>query len=270
MIGIFDSGVGGLSILRTIQKNLPEYSFCYLADQAHVPYGVRPLRDIQTYSIEISRWLISQGARLIVIACNTASGAALQRVRKIFPEIPFVGLVPAVKPAAEQTQTGKIAVLATAGTFRGKLYLNVKNQYAKQVIVYQETCPGLVKQIENGEVNNPTTIQNLRDTLTPLLENGIDKVVLGCTHYPFAAQVIQDIVGPQVEIIDPAPAIVKRVAHMLELNHILPENPKSERFISTDTSDTLQNAISNLLHDNNRTVEFLQWSSEMKLNEITG
>ena len=269
MIGVFDSGVGGLSILREIRNALPHYSYCYLADQTHVPYGARSYQEIREFSVAISNWLISQGAKLIVVACNTASGAALQHLRQVFPDTPFVGLVPPVKPAAEQTKSGKIAVLATSVTLQGKLYLNVKTKFAGQVIIYQDTCSGLVSQIEKGEIEHPTTRYILQKALELPLQQGIDKVVLGCTHYPFVTSVIQEIVGDSVELIDPAPAIARHAAHLLKTYQILPDNIKVERFVSTDNSEKLQNAIKNLLHEDHHTVESIYWTEKLTLNSYS-
>ena len=265
MIGVFDSGVGGLSILREIRHALPQYSYCYLADQTHVPYGSRTYPEIQKFSVEITKWLISQGAKLIVVACNTASGAALQHLRQVFPDIPFVGLVPPVKPAAEHTKTGRIAVLATSVTLRGNLYLNAKRKFAGQVVIFQDTCSGLVSQIEKGEIEHPTTRHILQKALKLPLQQGIDKVVLGCTHYPFAASVIQEIVGESIELIDPAPAIARHAARLLETHQILPDDVKMERFVSTDNSDKLQSAIKNLLHEDHHFVESVFWDEKVTL-----
>jgi len=264
MIGIFDSGVGGLSILRAINTLLPNQSFVYLADQAHVPYGPRSTMQIRSFVVAITQYLIDQGVKLVVIACNTASGAALQHVREQFPQIPIVGLVPAIKPAAEQTLSGKIAVLATPGTFHGKLYLNVKNQHAKNVIVYQNTCPGLVEQIEKGELTTPATRAILESALLPLLPKGIDKVVLGCTHYPFVAPLIQNIVGSQIDLIDPAPAIARRVKHVLDENHLLADESTSpiQRFISTHDPQSLTASLKFLLDRSDDVVELIQWNEK--------
>ena len=214
-IGIFDSGVGGLSVLREIQAQLPHEDLIFLADQAHVPYGPRPLQQVRDFSEGITHFLLEQGAKLIVVACNTASAAALYHLRAIFPEIPFVGMEPAVKPAAEQTQSGVVGVLATPATFQGELYASVIERFANGVTVLQDTCPGLVGQIEKGELNTSATRAILEGALNPMLEKDIDRVVMGCTHYPFVIPLIQEIVGPHVEVIDPAPAVARQVARVL-------------------------------------------------------
>ena len=214
-IGVFDSGVGGLSVLREIRRQFPQENLIYLADQQHVPYGPRPLAQVRHFSEAITRFLLNQGAKLIVVACNTASAAALYKLRETFPEIPFVGMEPAVKPAAEQTQTGVVGVLATPATFQGRLYASVIERFANGVSVLQDTCPGLVAQIEKGELESAKTRAILERALTPMLDKGIDRVVMGCTHYPFVIPLIREIVGPGILVIDPAPAVARQVGRVL-------------------------------------------------------
>lgn len=215
-IGIFDSGVGGLSVLREIRAQLPGEPLIYFADQGHVPYGPRPLEEVRAFSEEITRFLIAQGAKLIVVACNTASAAALHYLRGKFPNVPFVGMEPAVKPAAEQTQSGVVGVLATPATFQGALYASVVERFAHGVTVLQDTCPGLVVQIERGALDTAETRAILEKALHPMLERGIDTVVLGCTHYPFVIPLIRQVVGDSARVIDPAPAVARQVKRVLE------------------------------------------------------
>jgi len=215
-IGVFDSGVGGLSVLRAIRRLMPGERIIYLGDQGHVPYGPRPMREVQDFSEQITRFLLAKGSRLIVVACNTASAAALQYLRATFPSVPFVGMEPAVKPAAEQTHSGVVGVLATPATFMGALYASVLERFAQGVTVLQDTCPGLVGQIEKGELESPETKTILMAALAPMLEKGIDTVVLGCTHYPFVIPQIKKIVGENVRVIDPAPAVARQAMRLLE------------------------------------------------------
>lgn len=215
MIGFFDSGVGGLSVLRAVWQELPGQPVLYLADQAHVPYGPRPLEEVRRFSVEVSRFLIEQGANLVVVACNAASAAALHHLRQVFPTMPFVGMEPAVKPAAEQTHSRVVGVLATPATFQGALYASVVERFASDVTLLQDTCPGLVAQIEAGELTSLRTRAILEAALLPMLAKNIDTVVLGCTHYPFVIPLIQEIVGPQVRVIDPAPAVARQVHRLL-------------------------------------------------------
>ena len=215
-IGIFDSGVGGLSVLQEIRKQMPEESIIYFGDQGHVPYGPRPLQQVRDFSEGITRYLLDKGAKLIVVACNAASAAALTYLRETVSNISFVGMEPAVKPAAEHTETGVVGVLATPATFQGKLYASVVERFAAGVRLLQNTCPGLVQQIELGELDSPKTRAILEAALRPMLEQDIDTVVLGCTHYPFVIPVIQQIVGEKIRVIDPAPAVARQAGHLLE------------------------------------------------------
>jgi glutamate racemase len=223
-IGVFDSGVGGLSVLRELKAQYPQEDFIYLADQAHVPYGSRPLEQVRAFSEGITRYFLEEQAdtpagrraKLVVVACNTASAAALRHLRQVFPGVPFVGMEPAVKPAAEYTHSGVVGVLATPATFQGALYASVVERFAYGVNVLQDTCPGLVAQIEQGDLQSDETRAILQAALAPMLSQGIDTVVLGCTHYPFVIPMIEEIVGPEVRVIDPAPAVARQVGRLLD------------------------------------------------------
>jgi glutamate racemase len=153
---------------------------------------------------------------MVVVACNTASAAALHNLRVTFPDVPFVGMEPAVKPAALTTTTGKVGVLATPATFQGKLYASVVERFARGIKIFQDTCPGLVQQIEKGDLDGQLTRKILEKALIPMLEKGIDVIVLGCTHYPFVSSLVQEIAGTGVEVIDPAPAVARQVFRLLE------------------------------------------------------
>jgi len=223
-IGLFDSGVGGLSVLRVLRLLVPQVEMIFVADQAHVPYGTRTLEEVRSFSVGITRFLIEQGAGLVVVACNTASAAALYHLRAIFPDLPFVGMEPALKPAAEQSQSRVVGVLATPATFQGKLYASVVNRFARGLTVLEDTCPGLVAQIEAGDLEGPRTREILETALHPMLARGADRVVLGCTHYPFVipliGRVIQDYLRASgsirpVEVIDPAPAVASQAVRLL-------------------------------------------------------
>ncbi|MHC1740307.1 MAG: glutamate racemase [Anaerolineaceae bacterium] len=215
-IGVFDSGLGGLSVLRELRNQIPAQPVIYLGDQIHVPYGVRPLEEVRRFSTAVTHFLIERGAKLVVVACNTASAAALHSLREEFPEVPFVGMEPAVKPAAEQTQSGVVGVLATYATFQGALYASVVERFAHGVTLLQSPCPGLVAQIEAGNLDGTETRKILLQELKPMLDQGIDTVVLGCTHYPFVIPLIKEIVGPDVRVIDPAPAVARQTARLLK------------------------------------------------------
>jgi glutamate racemase len=214
-IGIFDSGVGGTTVLRHLHALLPSADLLYLADQARCPYGARPAAELRALSAANTRWLLAQGAELIVVACNTASAAALHWLRHTFPGTPFVGMVPAVKPAVAQTRSGVVGVLATPATIRGELLDEVVMRWAGAAKVVRQACPGLVEQIEAGALDAPATRALLRRYLRPLLAAGADTIVLGCTHYPFLAPQIQQIAGPDVAIVDAAPAVARQTARLL-------------------------------------------------------
>ncbi len=215
-IGVFDSGVGGVTVANAIRSELPLCNIIYVADSAHLPYGDRSLVEIKEYSEGIASFLIDQGCKIIVIACNTASAAALKYLRERFPHIRFIGMEPAVKPAAEQTKSGVVGVIATTATFQGELFASVVERFASGVEVIRQPCPGLVQQIEAGQQNAPKTEDMLRQWVTPMKEKGIDALVLGCTHYPFVKPVLEKILGPDVRIIDPAPAIARQVSRVVQ------------------------------------------------------
>ncbi|OGO65611.1 MAG: glutamate racemase [Chloroflexi bacterium RBG_19FT_COMBO_55_16] len=248
-IGIFDSGVGGLSVLRAVQRELPQEALIYLADQVHVPYGLRPVEQVRAFAEGIAHYLLSQGAKLIVVACNTASAAALHSLRQTFPEQTFVGMEPAVKPAAEHTHTGVVGVLATPATFQGALYASVIERFASGVTVLQDTCPGMVMEIEAGHLDTSEVRAILEHALNPMLAQGIDTVVLGCTHFPFVIPLIEDIVGPGVRVIDPAPAIARQVRRLLDSNVLLSSTsrPDEARYLTSGDPAQLAALLPELL-----------------------
>jgi glutamate racemase len=209
-IGVFDSGVGGLSILREIRNLLPNIDILYFADQAHVPYGPRPMDEVRSFAEGITRFLIQKGSKVIVVACNTASAAALHHLRTTFPQTPFVGMEPAVKPAALSSRTQRVGVLATPTTFQGELFASVVERFAQGVEVIEKTLPGLVEKIEQIDLDSPETRAIISEALVPLLGQEIDTLVLACTHYPFVVPLIQEIAGAGVQVIDPAPAIARQ------------------------------------------------------------
>jgi glutamate racemase len=262
-IGIFDSGVGGLSVLRAIQQSLPAESLIYLADQAHVPYGSRSLNEVREFSEGITRYLLAQGAKLVVVACNTASAAALHNLRRIFPQVLFVGMEPAVKPAAEHTQSGVVGVLATPATFQGELYASVIERFANGVIVLQDTCPGLVMEVEGGRLDTPSVRTILEGALTPMLDQDIDTVVLGCTHFPFVIPTIESIAGPRVRVIDPAPAIARQVERLLDANELRKpgKSANTVRYFTTGDPEVLAGLLPLLVGDTAR-VHKLVWEEQ--------
>ncbi|RME36964.1 MAG: glutamate racemase [Thermoflexia bacterium] len=176
MIGVFDSGVGGLSVWREIVRELPGVPTLYVADQAHVPYGPRPLEEVRRFAEGITRFLLAQGATVVVLACNTASAAALHHLRALFPQVPFVGMEPAVKPAVQRTRNGRVGVIATPATFQGELFASLLTRFGRDARVLPQVCPGLVEAVEAGALEAPETEALLRSCLAPLLAAGIYEV----------------------------------------------------------------------------------------------
>ncbi len=239
-IGIYDSGVGGLTVWRAVRGLLPKEDLLYLADQANVPYGVRSLEEVRGLAEGVAKYLMGQGAKLIVIACNTASAAGLRYLRELYPDFPFVGMEPAVKPAAEQTLSGKVGVLATPSTFQGELYASVVERFAHDVRLYQATCPGLVRQIEKGYLDTLKTRRILLEALEPMLREGVDTLVMGCTHFPFVIPLIKEIAGEEVRVIDPAPAVARQVKRVLEARGLLAVRKRAGKSVFLTSGDALQ------------------------------
>lgn len=235
-IGLFDSGIGGLSVLNAIQQALPSERLLYVGDNAHIPYGDRTLREIRSFSAGITRALLGKGCKMIVIACNTASAAGLKVLREAYPHTLFVGMEPALKPAAERSRSKVVGVIATTATFQGELFASVMERFARDVEVLERPCPGLVKAIEAGELESASTETMLRGWLEPMLAQGMDQLVLACTHYPFVRPLIERICGPMVQIIDPAPAVAKQVERLLEQHGLLATGPPLAGPISGWTS----------------------------------
>lgn len=214
MIGIYDSGLGGLSVLKELIALPLDGDFLYFADSRHCPYGNKTHRFIRNRAITVSRFLQEQGADMIVVACNTATAAAITTLRGRF-SIPFVGMEPAIKPAILNTRTGVIGVLATAVTFTGELYHNTLAQYASaqgEVKVIEQVGYGLVEAVESGNIHSEETVALLHKYIDPMLEAGADHIVLGCTHYPFLTEEIARITDGRATIVNPAPAVARQAA----------------------------------------------------------
>ena len=266
-IGIFDSGVGGLSVLRAIRRLMSEEAILYLGDQIHVPYGPRSMEQIQSFSEGITNFLLNHDAKLIVVACNAASAAALTYLRGRFPAVSFVGMEPAVKPAVETTKTGKVGVLATPATFQGVLYASVVERFAAGVELFQHTCPGLVGQIEKGDLESNATRAILEDALLPMLEKNIDTVVLGCTHYPFVIPLIEQIVGENVRVIDPASSVAKQVKRLLEAQGMKNQSQgriSSVRFFTSGDPFEMKSILPILLGESGE-VESVTWKNDREI-----
>ena len=215
MIGVFDSGVGGLSVWKELYREFPDEKYLYVSDAGYCPYGPKSKEEIISRARTITEFLIGEGAEVIVVACNTATAAAIEYLRGNYV-IPFVGMEPAVKPAAINTRTGAIGVLATKGTFKGELYLRTLHKFASNAKVLEQVGEGLVELVENGQTGTPQARDLVGSYILPMLEQNVDHIVLGCTHYPFLEQIIKEFTGDSVEIVNPAPAIARRVGVVLE------------------------------------------------------
>ena len=209
-IGVFDSGVGGLSVLQHIRQLLPDERLIYIADSAHVPYGDKPKHIIQQRSHTLTRFLISQGADAIVVACNTATAAAVASLRSQF-SIPIVGMEPAVKPAVAATRCGRVGVLATVGTLASARFAALLERYAGEVEIITQGCPGLVEQVERGDLSGSETRALIARYTAPLLARGVDTLILGCTHYPFLAPLIREVVGADIMLVDTGNAVARQL-----------------------------------------------------------
>lgn len=240
-IGVFDSGEGGLSVLKEITRLLPEAEYVYYSDNAHCPYGEKSPEYIQDRARAITERLLKEGADVIVVACNTATAAAISVLRSEYSDassqevrdkvreltggrhdhICFIGMEPAVKPAALGTRTGVVGVLATAGTLKGSKYLKTKESVDDQVNVFEHVGRGFVELVEEGRLSGCEAEDVVKASLGPLLSAGADIIVLGCTHYPFLLPVLQKVAGPDIRFIDPAPAVARQLVHVLERDGIL-------------------------------------------------
>lgn len=215
-IGVFDSGVGGLSVLRHIRKVLPDERLIYVADSGHVPYGDKSREYIEERSLSISRFLQQQGADAIVIACNTASAAAAASLRTQF-DMPVIAMEPAVKPAVAASRNGIVGVLATTGTLASAQFAALLERYAGTGEIITQGCPGLVEQVEQGELDTPKTRELIERYTAPLLARGADTLILGCTHYPFLAPLISEVVGNEIVLVDTGAAVARQLQRRIQI-----------------------------------------------------
>jgi len=268
-IGIFDSGVGGLSVWREIARQLPYEDTLYFADQIHIPYGPRSMAEIRSFSESITRFLIGRRCKLIVVACNTASAAALKYLRATFPDMPFVGMEPAVKPAAETTRTGVVGVMATPATFQGELFASVVERFANGVKLINQVCPGLVEQVEAGRLDTPDTWAMLDRFLTPIRDARADTIVLACTHYPFVIEAIRQL-APDVNVIDPAPAIARQAGRVLNRRGLNAPSGKPAQHIFITSGDPLAyRATLQLLLGVNEGPVRATWNSDQRVIQLS-
>lgn len=215
MIGVYDSGEGGKSVLKELKALMPWEDYVYYGDSAFCPYGPKDPEFIIERACAISEFLIAKGCNLIVVACNTATAAAISYLREHY-DIPFVGMEPAIKPAVLHSKTGVVGVLATAGTFKGSLYHSTLARFSGDVKVIERVGEGLVETVEKGVLEGPEVEKLIHKCIDPMLEQGADHIVLGCTHYPFLQPVIEKIAGAGVTVVNPAPAVARQAMRILE------------------------------------------------------
>lgn len=224
-IGVFDSGVGGLSVLGEIRALLPNESLLYVADSGHVPYGEKSPEFIRQRCRLLADFLLKQGAKALVLACNTATAAGVADLRELYPQLPIVGMEPAVKPAAAATRSGVVGVLATTGTLKSAKFAALLDRFASDVRVITQPCPGLVERIEAGELDGAQTRDMLRGWVQPLLDEGCDTLILGCTHYPFIKPVLRELLPQSVSLIDTGAAVARHLQRMLGERQLLARGP---------------------------------------------
>lgn len=246
MIGIFDSGVGGLSVFREIVRILPEEKYIYWSDNAHCPYGEKSRDYIIDRARAVTSFLIEQGADIIVVACNTATAAAISTLREEFP-VPFIGMEPAVKPAAQATRSGVVGVLATAGTLKATKYIDTRAKWAHDVKIVEHIGQGFVELVEKGSTSGPEAESIVEKSVRPLVEAGADTIVLGCTHYPFLADTIRKVAGTPVTLIDPAPAVAKHLMEVMQENGLIRKDGFSMSLHSSGESETLKKIYNDIL-----------------------
>lgn len=225
-IGIFDSGIGGLSVLNEVHRLLPHENLLYIADSAFAPYGNKPLEFVQQRCKDLSRFLLEQGAKAVVVACNTATAIAVNQLREQF-DTPIIAMEPGVKPAIAATRSGTVGVLATENTLTSQQFTRLLHRYAENVHVISQPCPGLVEQIETGEFDSTRTRQLIRQFTGPLLSTGADTIVLGCTHYPLIRKQIAEILGPAVTIIETGQAVAQQLNRKLLERQLLSGSTES-------------------------------------------
>lgn len=246
MIGIFDSGVGGLSVFREIYKLLPSEKYIYFSDNAHCPYGEKSREYIIDRARTVTSFLIGQGAEIVVVACNTATAAAISTLRDEFP-ICFIGMEPAVKPAAQATRTGVVGVLATAGTLKATKYIDTREKWAKEVKIVEHIGQGFVELVESGRTKGPEAETIVERSLRPLLDAGADTIVLGCTHYPFLSETIMKAAGGNIKIIDPAPAVARHLVEVMQEKKLIHQDGFSMELHSSGDPTTLEQTFQKLV-----------------------
>ena len=246
-IGVFDSGIGGLSVLREVRRELPHEDLLYVADSRHAPYGERRPEDVGVRASAVVEFLVSRGAKAIVVACNTATSVAAEALRGEYP-LPIVAIEPAIKPAVARTESGVVGVMATAQTLNGARFANLVRRYARGVTVLSQPCPGLVERVEMGDLTSTKTRTLVARYVRPLVERGADTIVLGCTHYPLLASQIQAVAGSSVTVLDSAVPVAMRVRQCLRAAGLLASGPRAgtEEFWTSGDPRSVQPVLEQL------------------------
>jgi glutamate racemase len=249
-VGVFDSGVGGLSVLSRIRQYLPGEHLLYVADSAYLPYGCKTSAEVQRRCLLVSEFLLNQGIKALVIACNTATSVAVQTLRDEL-DIPVIGMEPPVKPAVHSSKGGVVGVLATSGTLNSDKFNRLKSRFAVQAELIVQPCPGLVELIEQGDLQTDQISRLLASCLQPLLDKGVDTLVLGCTHYPFVLPLIRQIAGDGISIVDTGDAIARELKRQLHTCRLLSEKHQggNVQFWSTGDIAVVQPVMSRLWHE---------------------
>lgn len=256
-IGIFDSGIGGTSILKEINALLPNESTLYLSDSANAPYGQRSKEDIVRLSIKNTEYLLAQGCKIIVVACNTATTNAIQHLRQTY-DVPFIGIEPAIKPAALQTKTNVIGILATKGTLNSELFEQTSSTIDDKVTIVEQVGEGLVNLIENGKIHSKEMTELLTVYLHKILEKNADCIVLGCTHYPYLIPQIRKIVGPDIQIIDSGEAVARQTKNILSKHSLL--NTDTHKATHTIWINSASHSLKNILGAHSHTYKISEYS----------
>lgn len=272
-IGIFDSGVGGLSIAKKIAEQLPDEDLIYIADTLHAPYGEKSVAFIQQRVNSLARILVAKNVKAIVVACNTATVNAIEQLRTQL-DIPIIGVEPAIKPAALKSKNKKVGILVTQATAENKRFLALVEQHKNGSEVFIQPCPGLVELIEQRQLASEKCQQLLRQYLAPLMDKNIDSLVLGCTHYPFLSDKIQAIVGPNIQLLETAAPVTSQLKRMLTLHsHLqesrLPENSLSETSLSEKNQLTHYQFYSSLASQHQQQLFSELWQTEIQLKQLS-
>ena len=254
-IGFFDSGVGGTSIWREVHQLLPNENTIYLADSKNAPYGEKSKETILSYSIKNTEFLLEKGCKLIVVACNTATTNTISKLRSMF-DVPFIGIEPAIKPAALQSKNNAVGILATKGTLSSELFAKTTQKFASEITIVEQVGEGLVELIESGQLNSLKTTELLELYIKPMLVLKTDFIVLGCTHYPYLIPQIKKIVGDGVSIIDSGEAVAKQTKAILIKNNLLnlSSNKSNHQFYTNTNTEVLKNILGKT--PENTTIEF--------------